>query len=135
LKTNHLPEKLTFDWTSQRILAQLDNLYRSGGCYGLYDMVYDQLTKEGHSITYPPEIKAELWKKARVKFTRDKKDTWIRRGMPEERLNIELHKYFKSFLVAKYLLDKLNESGVYMKLIIEDSGQQVKLLNIVPYEQ
>jgi len=123
-----------FDWVSQRILAQLDNLYRSGGCYGLYDMVYDQLIKEGHSITYPPEIKAELWKKARIKFTRDKKDTWIKRGMPEERLNIELHKYFKSFLVAKYLLDKLNQGEGYMTPLNEETGEQIKLLNIVPHD-
>ncbi|MFA7289598.1 MAG: hypothetical protein WC055_12045 [Melioribacteraceae bacterium] len=118
------------------ILSQMDNLYRSEGTYGKYDMVYDLLKEQGHDLKYSKEIMNDLWREAKIKFAREKKE-WIKRETSEERKKEELNKYFKSRIVAKYLLDKYQNGGPDgTHFEMQDSqGTVIKLINIVGYKK
>lgn len=114
----------------QFVLMQINKLYNSKGTYGLYDLVYDLLIDSGYEIKFSKEIKDELWNKARIKFNIKEKRlicVW-----PENKLKELLHKYFKSMLAAKYLMDKVETDGC-MIVIDENTGKQIKMLNIVGY--
>lgn len=114
----------------QFVLMQINNLYNSKGTYGLYDLVYDLLISSGYEIKFSKEIKEELWNKSRIKFNIKEKrliPIW-----PENKLKELLHKYFKSMLAAKYLMDKVEIDGC-MIVIDENTGKQIKMLNIVGY--
>ena len=116
-------------------LFQLNNLYSSAGTYGMYDMVYDKLIEDKHDIKFEKDIKDQLWAEARKKFNKENKrlvDEFKNNSWPEDKLKALLHKYFKSKLVAKYLLDKVPTEGCLI-ITDESTGKQRKMLNIVGY--
>ncbi len=112
------------------VLFQINNLYNSKGTYGLYYLVYDLLKESGYEIKFSKEIKDDLWNKARIKF--NTKEKRLIGSWPEDKLKELLHKYFKSMLVAKYLMEKVETEGC-MIVIDENTGKQIKMLNIVGY--
>ena len=122
---------MKFDFNTQALLAQINNLYSSAGSYGLYDLVYDQLKKDGHVIKYSQEIRDKLWNKAKKKFNED--NARIIKTWPEDNLKQLLNKYFKSELAAKYCMDKVESKGCM--IISDEHGKQIKFLNIVGYGQ
>jgi len=122
--------KPTFNFSVQLLLAQINNLYSSNGSYGLYDLVYDQLKKDGFEIKYSKDITNTYWQKAKAKMARN--DKRLLKSWPEEMLKIRLNKYMKSYLVAKYLLDKVETDGC-MIILNEDTAEQIKVVNIVGY--
>jgi len=127
------------DAEKEQFLCQLHNLYNHNiniktDNHGLYDIVYDKLVEDGHKIKFSPEIKQELWTKARNRFkTKEKalilefkKNKW-----PEDALKVMLHKYFKSILAAKYVMNKLEQDDITLVLKDDATGKEVKMLNIV----
>lgn len=120
-----------------QFLYQIRNLYESSGTYGTYDVVYDKLKEDGHDIKFEQSVKDELWDKARKKFKKENKrliEDFKKNKWPEERLKHHLHRYFKSFLVTKYILDKMEEQGIKLILMNDVTGKEIKPLDIVGYE-
>lgn len=113
----------------QLILAQLNNLYKTQGSFGLYDLVYDFLLAEKHDLNLTPEKKTELWEKSKLRFNKERK-TWINSGqIPIETITKELHKYYKSHLTAEYLLNIEKLTGQRLD-ILDNQGNKITLLTI-----
>lgn len=129
---------MKFDFVSQRIVAQLDTFYditetlcdddgkytRSITKYDVgkmfhYDFIYDHLEREGNKIEFSPDIKAELWRLAQEAFYLCEKRI---AGNSDQQ---ELHRYYKSYLAIKYLLERLPE-----RMFIHDAETGVKISRI-----
>lgn len=116
---------------SQRLIGQLNWIYDtitegqaltdvSVSYYALHDFLYDFLIDKGHDMSFDPKIKAELWRLAIESFkTNEKKD-------PTEKDTEKLHKYYKSFLVKKYLIDKLPER----LFLYDENNQQITRIDL-----
>jgi len=117
---------------AQLTLAQLNNLYKTKGSFGLYDLVYDFLKAEGHDLS--SENKDTLWQKSKDRFNKER-HIWINSGqISVEKLTEELHKYYKSYLVAEYLLNI--ETLTNQRLdILDEQGNKITLLTITGYEE
>ena len=117
-----------------QLLYQLHHLYSTSGTYGIYDLVYDKLVEDGHSIKFDKETKDHIWNAARKRFNKDEKRTieeFKKNKWPEDKLKTMLNRRFKSMLVTKYLLDKVESEGCL--IITNEQNKQVKPLNIVGY--
>lgn len=104
---------------AQRLVAQINKLYHSAHLFVdrgvwdqylckydvsrpiLYDMIYDQLIADSHKIDYEASVKNELWKLSQEAFM------ICEYRAPTENDTELLHRYYKSFLAKKYLLEKL----------------------------
>lgn len=116
----------------QHLLLQLNNLYKSQGTYGMYDLVYDQLKLDGHTIKYSKELTNQYWQKAKKKFAAENKrliGVWT-----EDKLKELLNKYMKTILASKYVMDKLTNEDITMVLKDDVTGEEIKFLNIVGYD-
>jgi hypothetical protein len=105
------------------LLFQINNLYRSRGSYGAYNLVYDRVKQDGHDMKYSPEELKEMWEKAKKKYSADNK-----RLIPlldEAKLKAEITKVFKSMLVAKYLMNKVEKEGCL--IITDEHGNKLEL--------
>lgn len=122
---------MTFDLPSQLILAQINNLYQSGGTYGLYDLVYDQLKKDGFEVKYDKSTTNEIWQKAKIKFAKENKR--LIADWQDDKKKQHLNKYMKSMIVAKWLLERVESEGCII-LSDENTGKQIKFINIVGYK-
>ena len=96
----------------QFILAELNNLYQSGGTYGRYNTLYDFLEYEGKDFGQSKELKEQLWSKAKSKFNKEEQRLINSKEASEEFKRKELHKYYKTELVAEYLLRVKRETGM-----------------------
>lgn len=119
---------------AQRLVAQINKLYHSihifveNGVWDgylckfdvsrpiLYDMIYDQLIEDNHVIDYPPDIKNELWKLSQEAFT------ICEHRQPTEDDTKTLHRYYKSYLAKKYLLERL---PCIMHIYDESTGKEI----------
>ena len=101
----------------QRILLEINNLYSSEGTYGIYGELYDFLLADGHKIEISQDLKNEFWTAATNRFNLENK-RWIESGLAsKEKMTAELHKYYKSYLAAEYLLSQVPTKGC---LILSD---------------
>lgn len=120
------------------LLFQIKNLYDSNGCYGLYDLVYDRVKKDGHDMRYSADELKIFWEKAKIRFSKEH-PTWIK-GMnvkdkkgnirfdpplSEEQIKKEITRIFKSMLVAKYLMDKVESEGCL--IITDEQGNKLEI--------
>lgn len=120
-----------------QFLYQLNNLYSTSGAHGMYDLVYDKLIESGRVVKFNEEIKLDLRKKA-LKLFNQKEKKLIKEfkvnKWPEDKLKALFHKYFKSILAAKYIMDKLEKEDITFVLKNDLTGKEVKALNIVGYK-
>lgn len=141
---------MIFDFLSQKIVHELHTLYETAiyegidennnvvqkttspfsqfGRHGLYDNLYDFLTKEGHKIEFDKETKKKLYTLA-VKTFNEERKSWIQSGaMSEEGMNTECNKFYKSYLVRKYLLDHYTNTGEKLS-ISDDKGNKINKIH------
>jgi hypothetical protein len=137
------------DVKSQRIVNQLNNLYDRYSpetdplsrhhSHTLYNLIFDHLERENIKIDYAPEIKKKLWKLAKIELNEQRKG-WIKmynrqkdpdiKAFFKKQLDDELMKFYKTYLVRKYLYDLLREEGKTLKLIDAESGKEIKRLEL-----
>lgn len=106
-----------------QLLFQLKNLYESSGYHGMYDVVYDRVKKDGHDMKYSADELKIFWEKAKKKYSEDNK-----RHIPtmaEEYLKKEITKVFKSMMVAKYLMSKVDKEGCL--IIADEHGNKLEI--------
>ena len=131
---------MKFDFYSQTLITQLNWLYKVSevfivnGKYEmtpcshdvnkpyLYDLVYDQLIKEGFEITFSQEDKNKMWSFAQQCFLRNEKRN------PKEEDKVLLHRYYKSYLAKYYVLGRLPER---MRVHNEDTGEEIKEMRFI----
>lgn len=117
----------------QRILMELNNLYSSNGSYGIYGELYDFLIEDGHQIDISKDLKDEFWKSATNRFNVDNK-RWIESGLAtKEQMTKELHKYYKSYLAAEYLLKIKRDTGQTLD-IKDEQGNKLFPFNPKPFD-
>lgn len=131
---------MRFDTYSQTLITQLNWLYKVSevfivdGKYEmepcandinkpyLYDLIYDQLIKEGFEIIFTPEQKNKMWTLANKCFIREEKRN------PKAEDEVLLHKYYKSYLAKYYVLGRLPER---MRVHNEETGEEIKEMRFV----
>lgn len=106
-----------------QLLFQIKNLYGSSGCYGTYDLVYDGVKKDGHDMKYSADELKEMWEKAKRKYSAANKK--LIPQLSADELKKEITKVFKSMLVAKYLMDKVESEGCLV--ISDEQGNKLEL--------
>jgi len=111
------------DINTMQLLFQIKNLYESSGCYGAYDLVYDRVKKDGYDMKYSSEELKEFWEKAKKRYSADNKR--LIPTIPEEELKKEITKVFKSMLVAKYLMNKVEKEGCLV--ITDEQGNKLEI--------
>ena len=106
-----------------QLLFQIKNLYESSGSWGMYDLVYDRVKKDGHDMKFSADELKIFWEKAKKKYSAHNK-----RLIPQlsaDELKKEITKVFKSMLVAKYLMDKVESEGCLV--ITDEQGNKLEL--------
>lgn len=133
------------DVKSQRILQQLNHLYATYPAdtlsrthsHLLYNLIYDHLKQEGHSINFTKEINQSLRKLAKIELNKQRKawvDMWKKETNSEikefftKMLDLELKKFYKTYFVRKYLYDLMDE-GKKLELTVE--GKTIKMLELL----
>ena len=134
---------------SQKIIEELSALYELGiitevdlktnkttertvtlsqtGRSGLYDNLYDFLIKEGHKIDFDKDIKKQLYQLAIKTFNEERK-SWVQSGiMSEEGMKTECNKFYKSYLVRKYLLDHYSATKEKLSITDEKGNKILKI--------
>lgn len=104
----------------------------------LYHYVFDCLIAQGIKIDYPPETKQTLFRLAKISLKEYRKG-WITvlnyQKDPElvkfirDLLKSELDKFYKTYLVRKYLFDLLRNEG--KKLELSADGITLKRLELL----
>lgn len=130
---------MTLDLHAQQLVSQIDKLYNTSKLFVeqgkwdqylckydvtrpiLYDLIYGQLIKDGEKIDFSPSVKAELWLLSQQSFTYNEK------RQPNEKDTELLHKYYKSFLVKKHLLEKL---PYIMHIENADTGKRITSIDL-----
>ena len=126
---------MKFDFLNQIIVHELSRLYEFKGAdtfsqhgrFGLYDNLYDFLIKDGHKIEFDKETKKKLYALA-VKTFNEERKSWIQSGlMSEEGMKTECNKFYKSYLVRKYLLDHYTNTGETLNITDEQGNKIPKI--------
>ncbi len=130
---------MKFDIKSQIIVHELHHLYETGigetpvntfsqyGRIGLYDNLYDFLVEDGHKIDFDPNTKKQLYKLAIKTFNEERK-SWIQSDlMSDEGKQTELNKFYKSYLVRKYLLDHYTATKEMLNITDEQGNKILKI--------
>lgn len=133
------------DVKSQRIVTQLQHLY---ACYPsdtmvrtfshiLYNHVFDFLSTQNINLVYPAEIKESLRKMANLELNAQRKG-WIKlyklavdpeiKKFIHKMLKDEFVKFYKTYLVRKYLYDLMDNEG--KKLVLSADGKEIKVLEL-----
>lgn len=137
---------MIWDIKSQRIAWQLKHFYDRYAklelpidpmsqyrSHFLLDQVYDWLKDEGHNMEYPADIKNELYRMAKLdtatyhkSWVKALKDPRLKQTAKEE-LEVELKKYYKTYLVRKFLIEKLNEGQVVN--LTDENGKKINAIS------
>jgi len=130
---------MNFDIKSQVIAHELARLYETGigdsavntfsqyGRFGLYDNLYDFLIAEGHKIDFDKDTKKQLYQLAIKTFNEERK-SWVQSGlMSEEGMKTECNKFYKSYLVRKYLLDHYTATKETLNITDEQGNKILKI--------
>lgn len=121
LYSTALYEQLDSDYTPT---IKPVNTFSQYGISGLYDNLYDFLIKDGHKIEFDKETKKKLYQLAIKSFNEERK-SWIQSGiMSEEGMKTECNKFYKSYLVRKYLLDHYTNTGEKLN-ITDEKGNKI----------
>lgn len=123
---------MKFNLAAQSILAQLNNLYKTNGTFGLYDLVYDFLMTQIQDLGISLQRKIQLWEASNIRFNKER-SSWIGK-LPPEKVKQEIHKYYKSSLAAEYLLSILRDSNQKLNAI-NIEGVNNTLLTITGYNE
>lgn len=114
---------LKISFLSQILHSELKNLYETApetdndnehGFIGMYSHLYDYLINEGHKIDFPDEKKKQLYQLAKKRLI-SQYPKWMKLGKCEFN-DRKLKDMYKSFLVRRYLADKLNKENVKLTL-------------------
>ena len=111
------------DINTMQLLFQIKNLYQSSGCYGTYDLVYDRVKKDGHDMKFESDELKLMWEKAKRKYLAANKK--LIPQLSADELKKEITRVFKSMLVAKYLMDKVESEGCL--IITDEQGNKLEI--------
>lgn len=123
---------MKLNFVVQIIVSQLEHLYESKGTYGEYDMVYDFLQSEGRDFEQSEELKKKLWGVAKEKFSKQEQKLIHSETYPQDKKMKILERYYKTELVAEYLLRVDRETNQRLD-ILDENGNKIKLLKWKPY--
>lgn len=118
----------------QFILSELYNLYQSEGTFGRYHTLYNFLESEGRDFKQSKELKEQLWIKAKKRFNRERQNIIKSDLISNEDKKKELNNYYKTELVAEYLLRVKRETGMTLD-INDENGNKLSLLTPKPFEK
>ncbi len=112
---------------NNEVVIKTTSPYRQIGKLELYDVLYDFLIKDGHKIDFDKETKKKLYQLAIKSFNEERK-SWIQSGiMSEEGMKTECNKFYKSYLVRKYLLDHYTNTGEKLNITDEKGNKLLKI--------
>lgn len=142
---------MNIDIKTQRILWQLNNFYSTHSeiesdvtlsrQYSpfLMDKIYDLLSSEGIKISYSKEINDKLKVLAKEECLHEhagwvkafKGNNHILKETARELIQIEMKKFYKTYLVRKYLFELLKNENKVMKILNSDTNEELLAITFI----